>query len=153
MKSYNTSITKFFYDLFSLKGESPPEVISDYIQPVIDVLPPPNFFIGASAINSTGVTVYTVPNDRDFYLYGVDLSLIKDVTATSTLTNVLATVNGVAGSINQIIGLTLTAQADSKYVCLSKPLKLDKGTNITLNNTTNVGNVSARCVIIGYLED
>jgi len=115
--------------------------------------PPPNFVTALSVTNSTGGTIYTVPSDRDFYLYGVTLSVSKDVTSTSTSTHVSIVINGSANNVISIAGTTLTPLQDSVTLSLSKPIKIDKGTNISLFNTTNVANIISKATIIGYLED
>lgn len=103
-----------------------------------------------AAVNATSSTMYTTPSDKDFYLIAMALSVIKDVTATSTVSAINATIDGQATNILQIAGITLTVQENNISLALPIPLKVDRGTVISATNSTNVGNVAARANIFGY---
>lgn len=105
------------------------------------------------AINSTSGTIYTTPTIGDFYLTSAQLSYIKDATSTSLTTGVRITQGGVVVQILSLNQLTLTAGYDSVSLSFNPPLKVDRNTSITVNNSTNVANISACATISGYIED
>ena len=104
----------------------------------------------ARAANAISSTIYTTPTDKDFYITSVSISNTKDVTATSVNSDVRATIDGVVQNIIELSYLTLTAQNMSSaqnFVC---PIKVDRGTVISVNNNTNVANIGTTGVITGY---
>lgn len=134
-----------------------PAEIEDRVQLVIDVNPFRNescdIVASNSAINSTSQTIYTTPTDKDFYICGAVISVIKDVTSTSIYSRIAGTIAGATVLLLSIPGLTLTIQQDSVSINFSFPIKIDAGTNILIENSTNVGNVSSRGIIYGFTSD
>jgi len=126
--------------------------IRDEILPVIVMNTTSQILKWGSAINSTSGTIYTLPTDKDFYLTGATLGMLKDATATSILTNLTCrdSVGNVASTLLAIPGLTLTAQSGNASITLAHPLKLMRGSAITVANSTSVGNVSAYGTITGF---
>ncbi len=149
MQNNNSSISQDMNRIFDLKGEST-SFVMDYIQPVINISPRCNICKGASAINATSAGIYTTPSDKDFYLASALLSVIKDVTSTSTLTSILAFIDGVQQSILRIGGISLTPQSDVVALSFNIPIKIDRNTAITVSNSTNVANVTAQATIQGF---
>lgn len=134
-----------------------PSELAEKIIPVMEVNPKLlrrcNIIKNVQAANSTGATVYTIPATQDFYLVACSLSLIKDATATSVLTTLRGTIEGVVTNILAIPGITLTAQQDSMTLSFPYPLKIDRGTSITITHSTNVANILTNAGIIGYLDE
>jgi hypothetical protein len=134
-----------------------PSKLSDVVVPVIDVSPAHNriidFVSTGAATNNTGATLFTTATDKDFYLTNVSISMIKDVTATSTGSYVSVIMGGSTKTIARIVGITLTVQQGNMVVNFPVPIKLDRGTLVTVNNTTNVANVSALATVYGYYVD
>lgn len=107
-----------------------------------------------TASNATSATAYTTPTDRDFYLCGCSLSVCKDVTSTSTNSDIEVYPFGeTAVNILTVAGLTLTADAGTSNLVLPFPLKLARGSTIKVLNTTNVANVRAIGSIVGYIDE
>ena len=134
-----------------------PNTLNYNVQPVLET----NFLsagytgysVSTVATNATSATLVSLPNDRDFYVTWACLSTIKDVTSTSTMASLLMDLaDSTVGStqILHIAGITLTPQADSICISFPYPLKLTRGTNITVNNSTNVANVSSRGSVGGF---
>lgn len=98
-----------------------------------------------SCTNATSATIMTTATNADTYITNAVFGLIKDVTATSTLSTLSLThAEGPNASIISIPGLSLTPQdmvISSSYVI---PIKVARGTVISLSNTTNVGNITSR---------
>jgi hypothetical protein len=134
-----------------------PTQIADKVIPTMEVNPKMlricNIVKDGSATNATSATIYTTPTDKDFYLVSAQMSVIKDVTATSTNSFVNAVIDGLTSTMMRIRGLTLTPQSETISISLNPPLKIDRGTNITIGNTTNVANVSASGSIVGYTTE
>lgn len=105
------------------------------------------------ANNSASATVYTTPTDRDFYLCGAQLSYIKDATATSAYSRLNVSVDGAILSIIHIPQFTLTAGNGSVAININPPLKVDRGTAISVVNSTNVANVQTAGNIWGYIDE
>lgn len=134
-----------------------PTQLADKVVPVMEVNPKLlrccNFIKEASCINATTTTIYTTPTNKDFFLTALHLSVIKDVTSTSTRSYVNAYVNGVVNSLITIAGITLTVQDQNCSISFPIPIKIDRGTAIALNNSSATANVTSRASIMGYLDE
>jgi hypothetical protein len=129
-----------------------PSTVIPSIQPVITV---EKKYCDISKIitlnNGTAGIIYTTPTQADFYLCSASISIIKDAGATSTLSYISAVLNsGIAASILPISSLTTTAQTANNTITFSPPLKIARGTNITLNHATANANISGSAAITGY---
>ncbi len=143
---YQPGIIKNLSDFWKLKGDALPNILDETITPVFDVLPPANYTIEISAVNATTGTSTTNAN-FEHYLYGAVLTVIKDVTATSTLSTVTAVVDGRTFHILEIASLTLTPQENTVSVNFYPPVKIDTNSLVSVTNTTNVGNVTSRAIL------
>ncbi len=158
---YNTDLINEVREVAKIQQltDTIPKILGQTIVPVIDVNPKHariiNIVQKQAIINSTSGTIYYTPLDKDFYLCGAQLSMIKDSTATSLYSIIQATPFGKTSSVEilMIAGLSLTAQNDSISISFEKPIRLARGTNINLAKSTNVGNVTASGIIYGYLID
>ena len=134
-----------------------PAEIEDRLQLVLDVSPfknkISNINVSGAATNSTSTTLLTTATDKDTYVTAVSLSIIKDVTATSVFSGINVVINGAVIYLTRIPGITLTVQQDSMSVSFPYPIKLDRGTGITLANSTNVANVSSYATVSGFTID
>lgn len=138
---------------FNLKSSDTTGDVVEAIYPVAQIRPRSDIFFENNASNATAATIYTAPSDKFFYLQSVCLSMIKDVTATSTVSAVRGFVDGTQKILIHITSLTLTIQNGTMALNFDPPLRLDKGQAITVTNSTAVGNINARGSIIGYLSD
>lgn len=112
-----------------------------------------NITKSADANNATSATIYTTPTDQDFYLVAAYLATIKDATATSTSERILATINGASTNILRFLSFTLTAETRDTQITLPIPVKIDRGTTITVNNGTGNANISTTGGIYGYVDE
>ena len=137
--------------------EQVPTQLAEKVVPFMEVNPKLlsiiNIVKNNAAVNATTSTIYTTPPDRDFYLCTVSMSTIKDATSTSVVSQVLAFVDGVNTVLLNIASITLTAQENCSSITFPLPIKIDKGTNITVTNSTNVANIRTNAVISGYTVD
>jgi hypothetical protein len=151
----NTQLSKELIDgaKIQVSHDKIPTQLADKVVPVMEVNPKSFRRINVvkqTQNTGTTATIYTTPTDKDFYLVGYNLSLIKDVTATSVLTRLRAVIDGATVDIAQIMGITLTPQERTISNSFSVPIKLDRNTTLTVANSTNVANTNTGCSIIGY---
>lgn len=134
-----------------------PTQLADKVVPVMEVNPKAfricNICKRSEASNATTATVYVTPADKDFFISDSILSVIKDVTSTSVLSFITCVIDGQTVSINTIAGITLTPQAQQSNMSYNKPIKVDRGTNIVLNNNAAVANIRSSACIIGYTTE
>lgn len=99
-------------------------------------------------------TIYTTPSNQDFYIVGAQLSRIKDAACDSSSVTLSAVIGGATSTILTLAGFTLTAQDGSITICFTHPIKVDRGSTITLyNGTKTVGNILTSGVIYGFLDE
>jgi len=103
--------------------------------------------------NTTSATIITTPLNQDYYITSISLALIKDVTSTSTSTDVRVSIGGKVIKLLTIPSITLTAQTLTHNIVFPHPLKIDRGVNVTLNNSTNVANISATVNISYFIDE
>ena len=134
-----------------------PNQLSDRIVPIIEVGKNIDEYISETAESTTTglITAFTTPSSKDFYLVSCFMSFVKDVTcdlASSSL-NVSATINGKTIRIIRMPPLTLTAERDFSSISLSTPIKLDRGTTVTLGGTFTAGNMVRSLGVHGFIKD
>lgn len=136
-----------------------PSTLSPVIAPVIDVNPNhnriSNIVKANRLLNATSLTLYTTPTDKDFFVTGIQMSIAKDATATATVMRINATnfEDGSLISLARIDGFTLTAQTLTTQQSYPTPIKLSRGSTITINSDTGVANVVVTAVLTGYTVD
>lgn len=127
------------------------------IIPVIEINPRllkyANICKTGTATNATEATIYTTESSKDFYLCSLQLSISKDATSTSVLSNITAFVDGVDQTLIHIRSITLTAQFAQIGISFPIPIKIDRSTAIKVRNSTNVANIVAAGSITGYNID
>lgn len=105
---------------------------------------------------TASATIYATPSDRDFFLCGFSNSVIKDATcddATGVTSQIELTIGGVTRVIGAIPGIVTTASSQTIMIDFNKPIKIDRGTNITLSGGTYTAGLKVRSVVIwGYLN-
>lgn len=149
MRHFNPTISTDVQRIFNLKGDSVSEV-SEEIVPVVVVERFCNIVKRNSVTNGTSATIYTTPTDKDFYIVAANISTIKDATSTSLTERISVTIEGLLIAILEICSLTLTPQNDSMSISFPRPIKVDRGTNITVTNSTNVANITTVANIYGF---
>lgn len=156
---YNSDLTKELTKGAGLQTSKDviPNQIAEKVVPVMEVNPKllrvVNVHQRNTATNATSATIYTTPADRDFYLTGLTISMIKDATATSTSSFISVYINGLQNQIAHIVSLTLTPQYAAYSKDFTVPIKLDRNTAIVIGNATNVANITSSGTIQGYIVD
>lgn len=109
----------------------------------------------SSLVTSGSGTLYTVPSDKDFYLKYVTLSVVKDATcdmATGAV-GVSAIIGGAARGLLAVPVLVTTAQNQSTQITFPTPIKIDRGTGITISGTYTAGLMARYTTIGGFTTD
>ena len=158
---HNTDLTKELKEGAKLQQlrDLIPSQLADKVVPVMEVNPKLlrriNIVRYREDSNSTGGVIYTTPTDKDFYLCGVTMEVIKDATATSVASTVTIVPKGEASvRIVTIPGFTLTAQNSNQVKDFThSPILLERASTVVSSNSTNVGNVKAHTIIYGYIVD
>lgn len=105
---------------------------------------------------TTGIYVTQNQEGRDFFFTGYQISYVKDGTADNADAagpTLNFAIDGTTQSIELSV-LTLTAQNFSSALTFPFPIKIDRGTSITINNATfTVGKSVCNCTIFGYITD
>lgn len=149
MKHFNPSIAQDAARIFNTKGDP----LTDEVEALVAVVPvtPVCNIIGVTTGAATGAsTVYTTPPDKDFYLVAATLMMNDNATSDNTETYMNVVINGATKQILDFRKLSLTAYAGEQSVSLSVPMKLDRNSTITINNSFTVGASTKAGTIIGY---
>lgn len=152
--NFNPLLSKRASDIFNVKNfDFFSKEVGDKLIPVVPIIDACNIVRSGIATNVTSQVVYTTPADRDFYLCGYVLSVLKDASATSTYTLLQVYVNGTPLNVASLTGLSTTAQNQTVSNALFYPVKIDRNTAISILNQTNVANVTASANILGYISE
>lgn len=154
-KHYNGSIIERLNRIFRPKaGDQFTDEISGPVA-VIPVTPVSRIIRAAGSSTSGSITALTTPADKDFYLTGCTLSMIKDATcdmATGAIA-LAVTVDGVAQNPAAIAILTLTAQSQTVNVTFNPPIKVDRNTALSMGASYTAGTMRRFLGVYGYTEE
>lgn len=125
----------------------------------IEVTAPTANVVRSTQISSQGTTtIYTTPATGEFYLTNVTLS-INALTAANTF-NPLGEVHiTIEGTVQEIAILNVFRDLadmpvnESLTLNLQNPVKVDAGTNITLQTSQTIGEGAFSATIVGYTSD
>jgi hypothetical protein len=160
---YNTELFTELKDGVRLQQltDTIPSQLADKVVPVMEVNPkllrvinwikPFNY-----TATSTSVSLLVADATKDYYITNVDMGLVKDATCDRLIGEwyITATINSVSTVICSIPTLALTAQTSSINLMFPIPIKIDRGTAITLGSFTYTAGLSCRAVSIkGYTVD
>ncbi len=153
MQNRNTNIIKRIFNAFKIQDESAPSEVSDDIQLTYNVEPTLSVW-NAEADDATSAIILSVPNDKDFYLCGAHLTTKRDATATAESSFIQAYADGKAIQLCRLNSRTLLSvtQGIVSDAILMYPIKIDRGTDITVNNSTNVADIETHGTIYGYFD-
>jgi hypothetical protein len=135
--------------LQSLQGL--PTSLNPNVQPVFEIRRKfTDIMIHGASTTTTGITLYTTPTNQDFYLTFLSAAYIKDVVCDNTAVYVQFYVNGAA---RQIIFPVYPTQAGTamKDITFSSPIKLQRGTAVTMSGSFGAGTLTKVVTIAGYL--
>ena len=110
-----------------------------------------------TATNATSTTIYTTPTDQDFYLTFASLHVNNaDAAGTSTLIQLTIVVNSVRKAILSQVARVSTnhsGRAASIFQSDRHPIKVDRGSTITLTLNATSASDLAVANIAGYIDE
>jgi hypothetical protein len=154
--NHNSNLTKEITDVGKIQvmKDRIPNEFSDKIVLVCDVNPKhariTNYIKKGLLTNATTATLATTALDRETYITNLQFAYIRDATATSVEFYFTMIIDGLTTTIFSIPGITLNAGNDTGTISFVNPIKIDKGSNILLRSTTNVGNFLFSGTVYGY---
>lgn len=152
-KHYNPSIVERANRILASKaGDFLPDEVAGpvatiAIEPVCDLL-----FSGSNATTGAG-TIATTAAGKSTYVTGFTYQIQCDATCDSTSYSLRAFVGGVQQNLVIFRKLTLTATTLSQVIMLPKPILVDAGTVISINQSFTVGTSTHATAIYGYTEE
>lgn len=158
---YNSDLSKEMTIAGALQTsrEKIPNQLAEKVVPVMEVNPKllrrANICASTSASGAGAATIYTVPAGKEFYLTGINASMIKDAAndhATGNYQLVSTTVGGIATALIRVPIITLTAQNFILSQTFTPPLKIDTSINLNVA-TVGAGNFIRCASIQGYTID
>jgi hypothetical protein len=108
---------------------------------------------GSSIKTTTGtLTGITLSTNKDFYLVSISGGYSKDnlCDSASGTYAISGFSNGLPIYLIQLPILTLTAQNEYTNIVFNRPIKIDRGTSITMNGTFAAGACVRSMVYMGY---
>lgn len=159
-KINNSDLIKEVIDVARLHPSTDriPNELAEKIVPVIDINQKHvricDVVRHVSSTTSGSTNIYTTPSNKDFYLVGASLSISKNATCDDESGEVDYNIIIDGGSRSFIIlaKLTLTALNSSITLSLNNPIKIDRGSVISIagNVTFTVGAMVKAATLIGY---
>lgn len=149
----NSDLTKALIDgaKINIVTDSVPSQIAEKVVPVMEVNPDMLRRCNVLKYVAVAGTIYTAPTNKDFYLSAMTLQGINDAGEPTASNYITITPSGNVATI--ILRGTLPAVAAlasginvSESLSLSIPIKIERGSNITLN----IGSTTGSASIIGY---
>jgi len=135
-------------------SEGFPQGLANQIVPVIELNPKlfrlTNVLRDAASVSTGSTTIFTTSSDKDFFLTNVSLTTEANATADSVFTKMEVIQDGVTRVIALIRKLSLTAHSSSLVLQFNNPLKVDRGTAITITQSFTVGASTTGGLIAGF---
>jgi len=134
-----------------------PKDVKEGIQPVFDINPEriTTIVVRQGTTSTNTLTVFTTPANQDFYLTSAQISYTKDVSSDNVAVNLTITpeLSGAADELIELVSQTLTVKDDHSAMNFSQPIKLQRGSTITLAGGFTVGTMTKVGIITGYSLD
>lgn len=102
---------------------------------------------------SPGTTLYTASSTKDTYITALSLSATSSAACDNTIIRIRVTVNNQAVILLALLKETLTLNSQTATLTLTYPLKIDRGTNISLLNVFTAGSSNLNGCVLGYEVD
>lgn len=143
----NQKIIQYYRDkLQSNSASGNLSMSSNIVSPVIDAGLEPNYVVRRNDTTSGTNTVVTflASARKEYYLWGIHLSIIKDaacdMASGSVVVNVVPYESNVATAFVGISVLVSTAQSENVIIMLPKPIRLANASAITVTGSFTAGN-------------
>lgn len=156
VKHYNPSIVQDAQRILNTKMDNLSDNVADMVA-IIPIEPVCRIAKSAQRASSGATTLYTTPVDKDFYLIGCYMTMVKDVTCDVASTDgptLKVNIDGVSSTLLQLATLTLTAQQSQISINFRYPIKCDRNAAITLTGGTfAAGTLVKTGGIFGYTQE
>ena len=149
-----SSVLLKIQDILGLQAgsEQVPVIANNSIQPVLDIHPKFTTVLKTATIATTsGITVYTTPTDKDFYLTFISLAFVKDVNCDNATVYVQIVTNDGTIRLPFFENVSLVAEAKQVSIDFSNPIKLSRNNVISLVGTFTAGALTKRATIGGFI--
>lgn len=135
-----------------------PDQLGQTVVPILDVTPRKHRVLDicqtATRTTSGSTNLFTSSTSYDTFLVSCSLAMIKDATcddASGAAATITAVVNAVTVSLLNIPGITLTACNESISISFPFPLKIDRGTSVSIGGGGyTVGTKIRTATVQGY---
>ena len=133
-----------------------PRKLNESIQPVLVANPKEVVDIvkeGSTSATATS-TIYTTPANADFYLTSTSLSITKDVNNDNTNVHISVVLpTGESVHVTRLMSQTLTADSHSILGVFNPPIKVKRGSNVTLGGAFAAGTMTKNAIITGFVVE
>jgi hypothetical protein len=102
---------------------------------------------------STSTTLFAAPTNQDTYVSAALICYFGDATATGTAVSMNCTINGASQRLMGLPGVTLNARTQQISLCFPHPVKVDRGTNITVSISAGTATFQIFGLINYYLDE
>jgi len=151
VRHFNASIIEWALNIFNTKvADNISDQVNPVIQPTMEIKPFANIVRGVANANTGGTTIFSTPTDKDFFLTYVQISGSSLADADNTSFNAFANIDGVNEELVQVQKQTLTAHTFTQAVHFDPPIRIDRGTGITVNTAFTVGAARKSGCLNGY---
>ena len=110
----------------------------------------------ATARTATGTFIgFTTPTGRDFFMTNLNVSILKDVACDITTGEIIVAIR-VGGKVITITSFpitTLLVQSATQNLVFPHPIKLDRGSTITMAGTFTAGALIRSLSVQGFLRN
>ena len=135
-------------------AEGFPQNLSSSIMPVMDMTPAAHVKpkIRSASRGTTGAsTIHPIASTKRFFVTGAYITFNADASCDCTEFWIGCVQDGVSSTrLLSILRNASVAENRSQYAEFNKPIELDSGSNITLNQTFSAGTASSRMIVYGY---
>lgn len=109
---------------------------------------------GATASDATTATIITTSTTKDTFLIGAGIAVAKDVNSNSLISSIVATPSQSDAQTTLMIRYEPTTAGQFKqYISFPIPIKLERGTTVTITNTSATASIDTTGIIYFYEVD
>lgn len=131
-----------------------PKKLADNIQPVFEISKKVANIVRSNSNAVTGsLTVYTTPTDQDFFLTAATVGHFENNLSNNILTSLNVVINGATRQVLEIAKPGGFQVDQNIALTFDTPIKIDRGTNITVSNSFGAGAATKFATLIGYTSD
>jgi hypothetical protein len=151
VKHFNPTIALDTQRIFNFKStDMIPAEVGNMLVPVIPIERTTNIVKGLNGTATGSTTIYTTPTDKDFYLNQIHISWATDVVCDSTGMSMTITIDGVAQGLIRMNKIALREYYTNETIVFKNPIKVTRGSIISINQTFTVGTMNYSAFIYGY---